>query len=59
MTEDEKKEFIYKRLEDLYHEFNHAVNYLVIIREFWQDLLNVKQDKEVNYETISSLEIDK
>lgn len=55
MTEDEKKEFIYLTLKDLYHEFNHSINNLLILREFFQDLLNVKDGKEPTYETSSTI----
>ncbi len=51
MTEDKKKEFIYLTLRDLYHEFNSAVNHMVILREFYGDLLNVKDEKEPVFET--------
>lgn len=59
MTEDEKKEFVYLTLKDLYHEFNHLVNHLIILREFFQDLLNVQDGKEPMYETSSILKSNK
>lgn len=55
MTENEKKDYIYLVLNDLYNEFNSSVNHLLIIREFLQDLLNVKDDKNPIYETKSIL----
>jgi len=55
MTEDERKEYIYLTLKDLYHEFNYLVNRFVILREFYQDLLNVKDGKEPVYESYSAL----
>lgn len=45
MTENEIKEHIYMTLGDLYHEFNSVVNHLTILREFYQDLLNVRAGK--------------
>lgn len=45
MTENEIKEQIYMTLGDLYHEFNSAVNHMIILREFYQDLLNVRAGK--------------
>lgn len=59
MTENERKEYIYLTLKDLYHEFNSSVNHLVILREFYQDLLNVKDGKEPVYETTSILSVNK
>ncbi len=55
MTEDEKKEYVYLVLKDLYHEFNCSVNHLIILREFFNDLLNVKNGKEPVFETKSNL----
>lgn len=45
MTENEIKTHIYHTLGDLYYEFNSAVNHLTILREFYQDLLNVRAGK--------------
>lgn len=50
MFEKDKKEIVYLALTDLYHEFNSSVNHLLIIREFLQDVLNIKDDKETVYE---------
>lgn len=55
MTDDEKKEYAYLILEDLYKEFNASVNNLNIIREFMKDLLNLKKDKDLTYDFPSIL----
>lgn len=55
MNENEKKEYVYLTLKDLYHEFNSSVNRLIILREFFHDLLNVKDGKDSIYETISTM----
>jgi len=57
MTEDEKKEFVYITLKDLYHEFNNLVNHLEVLREYYHDLLDVKDGKEPIYETPSVLQL--
>lgn len=59
MTENEIKEYIYLTLGDLYKEFNNLVNHLIILREFYQDLLNVKEGKEPVYQTPSTLSLHK
>lgn len=58
MTENEIKEHIYLTLGDLYHEFNSIVNHLTILREFYQDLLNVKAGKEPVYFTPRTSNVD-
>lgn len=55
MFEQDKKERAYLSLSDLYHELNSSVNYLLIIREFLRDVLNIKEDKETVYEFSSVL----
>jgi hypothetical protein len=55
MTEEEKKDYVYLVLQDLYKEFNHSVNHLLILREFLQDILNVKEGKNPIFETKSVL----
>lgn len=50
MNKKERKEFVYLALNDLYHEFNSSINHLLIIREFLQDLLNIKEGKTPKYE---------
>lgn len=59
MTDDEKKEFIFLAINDIYKEFNHLVNHLVILREFLGDLLKVKEGSEPKYESPSTLKIKK
>lgn len=59
MTENEKKEIIYLAFKDLYKEFNSSVNHLLIIREFWQDLLNIRDGKETVYEYPNVLKYSK
>lgn len=56
MTEKEKKELVYLALADLYSEFNSSLNHLLILREFLQDVLNIKEDKELVYEFPSIFE---
>ncbi len=46
MNENERKEIVYLALSDLYHEFSNSINHLLIIREFLQDLLNIKDGKD-------------
>lgn len=53
MTEDERKNYAYLVLNDLYHEFNRSVNHMIIVREFLKDLLNVQDGKEPVYETVN------
>jgi len=55
MTEDEKKEILYLAFKDIYHEFNHLVTHLIILREFFRDLLNIEDGKETVYEYPSVL----
>lgn len=55
MNRKQKKEYIYSAMKDIYNEFNHSLNCLIIIREFLQDLLSVKEGKNPNIETKSSL----
>lgn len=55
MTEDERKELVYLALKDIYHEFNSSVNHLIILREFFQDILNLEDGKELTYEYPSIL----
>jgi len=50
MDENEKKELVYLALTDIYREFNDSLNHLLILREFLQDVLNIKEDKEIKYE---------
>lgn len=59
MTEEERKEYIYAAIADLYKELNFSVNNLNIIREFLKDLLNVKAGKNPIYETKNTLKIKK
>ena len=40
MTEDSKQQ-IEKAMKDIYYELNHSVNHLIILREFFKDLLNI------------------
>ena len=48
MTEDERKEYAYLVLKDLYVEFNHSVNHL-----------NIKKGKETVYESSSIFKAEK
>jgi len=43
-------------LKDLYKEFNHSVNHLIVIREFLHDLLDIKDEKEPIYETLNIIQ---
>ena len=53
-----KKERVYLSLTDLYHEFNNSVNHLLILREFLQDILNIKDNKETVYDFPSVFEYE-
>lgn len=55
MTEDEKKELVYLALQDIYQEFDNSVNRLVVLRAFFKDILNIKNDKAMDYELPSDL----
>jgi hypothetical protein len=55
MNEEDKKELVYLALTDIYHEFNNSINQLVVLREFFKDVLNIKEDKELKYEFPSCL----
>lgn len=50
MDQNERKEIIYWAMKDLYKEYNYAVNNLIIIREFLNDLLNVENGNEPVYD---------
>ena len=56
MTENEKQELIYLAMKDIFKEFNHAVNHLVILREFLKDVYNCSENEkklEFDYPSIS------
>lgn len=57
MTGDEKKELVYLSLKDIYHGFNNSVNHLLVLRAFFQDVLNIKDDKDLKYEFPSCLKM--
>lgn len=59
MTKNEKKEIAYLALNDLYKELNSSVNHLLILREFLQELLNIKRDNDINYECPNLLKYSK
>lgn len=46
MTENERKEIVFSAMKDIYKEFNHSVNNLIILREFLNDAYNFSQEKE-------------
>lgn len=50
MTENERKEIVYSAMKDIYKEFNHSVNNLIILREFLSDIMNVKEGKDMVYD---------
>ena len=45
MNKNEKNDFLYLTLKDIYKEFNHSVNSLILLRDFLQVLLNIKEKK--------------
>lgn len=50
MTENERKEIVYLAMKDIYKEFNHSVNSLIILREFLNDVMNAKEGKNLVYD---------
>lgn len=50
MTEEERKEIVYLAMNDIYKEFNHSVNNLLILREFLNDIMNAKEGSDLIYE---------
>lgn len=57
MDEKEKKELVYLALQDIYQEFNNSVNQLLVLRAFFQDILNINEDKSTKYEFPSCLKM--
>jgi hypothetical protein len=55
MNQKQKKDFVYLALTDIYHEFNSSINHMLILRNFLQDVLNIKEGKETVYEFPSVL----
>jgi hypothetical protein len=50
MTEEERKEIVYLAMKDLYKDFNHSVNRLVILREFLHDVFNASEGQELKFD---------
>lgn len=45
MTEQEKKEIVYLAMKDIYKEFNHSINNLLILVNFYKMYLTQEKDK--------------
>lgn len=52
MNDEERKKFVIDELDAIYEEMDNSINYLVILRRFLKNLVDVSKGKDPNYDNL-------